>query len=137
MGITFFFVISLTNRYIIEHGVERNLKGIFRHGITSLKTKSHVFVAESQDNISNNELKNSKTILRNLKPVGFAQDHMYLRNVMESKYCNGNYSKSLEKTIVIVPYRDRAQNLKLFLSPLHKHLMNQVKQRENNQPYRK
>ena len=131
-GFTFFFVISLTNRYIIEHGSERNLKGIFRHDFISLKTKAHVLSAESQNDMPNSEaknmpMKNSKTILRNLKHVGFAQDEVYLRNIMESKNCNSNYSKSLEKTIVIVPYRDRAQNLKLFLSPLHKHLMNQVR----------
>ena len=131
-GFTFFFVISLTNRYIIEHGSERNLKGIFRHDFISFKTKAILLSAESQNDMPNSEaknmpMKNSKTILRNLKHVGFAQDETYLRNVMESKYCNSNYSKSLEKTIVIVPYRDRAQNLKLFLSPLHKHLMNQVK----------
>ena len=129
VGFTFFFFISLTNHYIIKDGVERNHKGIFRHDFISPKTKSHVFGAESRDNIPNEKytMKNSKTILRNLKHVGFAQDEIYLRKTMESKYCNSNYSKSLEKTIVLVPYRDRAQNLKLFLSPLHKHLMNQVR----------
>ena len=128
VGFTFFFFISLTNHYLIEDGVERDLKGIFRHDFLSPRTKPHVFGAESRDNIPNSEmkniqLKNSKTILRNLKHVGFAQDEIYLRKIMESKYCNNNYSKSHEKTIVLVPYRDRAQNLKLFLSPLHKHLM--------------
>ena len=131
VGFTFFFFISLTNHYIIEDGVERDLKGTFRHDFISPRTKSHVLGEESRDNIPNSEmkniqLKNSKTILRNLKHVGFAQDETYLRNMMKSKYCNRDYSKSLEKTIVIVPYRDRAQNFKLFLSPLHKHLMNQV-----------
>ena len=31
-----------------------------------------------------------------------------------------------QKTIVIIPYRNRTQNLKLFISPLHQHIMNQV-----------
>ena len=134
VGFSFFFVISLTNRYIIDHGDESNLKAIFRQDFIKNETKSHVlnFGAESQDNIANSDmknkqLKNPKTILRNLKHVGFAQDQMYLKNIMESKHCNSNYSKSLEKTIVIVPYRNRAKNLKLFLSPLHKHLMDQVR----------
>ena len=34
--------------------------------------------------------------------------------------------KSKRKTIVIIPYRNRLTNLKLFLSPLHQQLMSQV-----------
>ena len=31
------------------------------------------------------------------------------------------------KTVVLVPYRNRTENLKLFLSPIHEHLINQVR----------
>ena len=31
------------------------------------------------------------------------------------------------KTVVFVPYRNRTENLKLFLSPIHEHLINQVR----------
>ena len=32
-----------------------------------------------------------------------------------------------EKTILLIPYRNRTENLKLFFSPIHKHLINQVR----------
>ena len=31
------------------------------------------------------------------------------------------------KTVVLIPYRNRTENLKLFLSPIHEHLINQVR----------
>ena len=50
-----------------------------------------------------------------------------LADIIKTATCQkNNESDSINKTIVVVPYRDRAQNLKLFLSPLHEHLMNQV-----------
>ena len=44
----------------------------------------------------------------------------------ETTRCENKHTRLPEKTIIIIPYRSRLNNLKLFLSPLHKHLMNQV-----------
>ena len=64
VGFSFFFVISLTNRYIIDHGDESNLKAIFRQDFIKNETKSHVlnFGAESQDNIANSDMKNKQLV---------------------------------------------------------------------------
>lgn len=55
--------------------------------------------------------------------------------IVKDTYCENNNLTASKKTIIIVPYRDRADNLKLFLSPLHKHLMDQVMTRNVNQIY--
>ena len=47
------------------------------------------------------------------------------RDLIPTKSCVQENRKQ-QKTIVLVPYRNRTQNLKLFISPLHQHLMNQV-----------
>ena len=39
---------------------------------------------------------------------------------------NKTHNKNM-KTVVLVPYRNRTENLKLFLSPIHEHLINQVR----------
>ena len=44
---------------------------------------------------------------------------------IENNFIN-NASRYNEKTIVLVPYRNRTDHIKLFISPIHKHLMNQV-----------
>ena len=46
-------------------------------------------------------------------------------DVMPTKSCVEENLKH-QKTIVLIPYRNRTENLKLFISPLHQHLMNQV-----------
>ena len=48
------------------------------------------------------------------------------------KMCSQRKYKSKRKTIVLVPYRNRLKHLKLFLSPLHQQLMNQVIYRWNS-----
>ena len=35
-------------------------------------------------------------------------------------------SGAREKTIVLIPYRNRKDNLKLFISPIHEQIINQV-----------
>ena len=46
-------------------------------------------------------------------------------DVMPTKSCVQE-NRENQKTIVLVPYRNRTENLKLFISPLHQHMMNQV-----------
>ena len=46
--------------------------------------------------------------------------------VLPSKMCLRENYWSKQKTIVIVPYRNRAENFKFFIPALHQHLMNQV-----------
>ena len=58
-------------------------------------------------------------------------------DIVEDTYCENNNLNTHKKTIVIVPYRDRADNFKLFISPIHKHLMGQVMIRGINQIYNK
>ena len=54
-------------------------------------------------------------------------------DIIGDTYCENNNLNIPKKTIIIVPYRDRADNLKLFISPIHKHLMDQVMIRNVNQ----
>ena len=56
----------------------------------------------------------------------FKLEKNLIDNIVKDTYCENNNLTASKKTIIIVPYRDRADNLKLFLSPLHKHLMDQV-----------
>ena len=46
-------------------------------------------------------------------------------DVMPTKSCVQE-NREHQKTIVLVPYRNRTENLKLFISPLHQHMINQV-----------
>ena len=50
--------------------------------------------------------------------------------IIEDTYCDNDNLNTPKKTIIIVPYRDRADNLKLFISPIHKHLLDQVMLRD-------
>ena len=81
-----------------------------------------------------NEIKmesNSKVLYRyDLPKVGNVRNETIVS--YDLMYPNGykrceNYPTRLpEKTIIIVPYRSRSKNLKLFLPYLHQHLINQV-----------
>ena len=57
----------------------------------------------------------------------FRLEKNLIDDIVKDTYCENNNLTATKKVIIIVPYRDRADNLKLFLSPLHKHLMDQVK----------
>ena len=73
------------------------------------------------------------TIANTVKHDVFGKEIVYPYKIMNGTNCRkNNNSNSIEKTIILVPYRKRAQNLKMFLSPLHKHVLNQVKFREIN-----
>ena len=62
----------------------------------------------------------------------FRLEKNVIDNIVKDTYCKNDNLTSPKKTIIIVPYRDRADNLKLFLSPLHKHLTDQVMIRNVN-----
>ena len=63
----------------------------------------------------------------------FKLEKNFIDDIVEDTYCENNNLNTTKKTIIIVPYRDRADNLKLFISPIHKHLMDQVMIRDVNQ----
>ena len=65
----------------------------------------------------------------------FRLEKKLIDDIVKDTYCENNNLTAPKKSIIIVPYRDRADNLKLFLSPLHKHLMDQVMIRNVNQIY--
>jgi len=105
IGVSFVFIITvvITDRYSIEAKLESNLKVLYRYDLPKVRK------VRNDTNVIN---------IRN------DTNKVYPDETMR---CENNQTKLPEKTIVIVPYRSRLNNLKLFLSPspLHKHLMNQ------------
>ena len=93
----------MTDRYSIEAKMESNLKVLYRYDLPKVRK------VRNDTNVTN---------IRN------DTNKVYPDETMR---CENNHTKLPEKTIIIVPYRSRLNNLKLFLSPLHKHLMNQVR----------
>ena len=71
-----------------------------------------------QDTIIHSSL---KTVLLDLSGRQISKD-----DIWNYTKCQQKGIKSIRKTIVLVPYRDRLTHLKFFISPLHEHLMNQV-----------
>ena len=69
--------------------------------------------------VLNSKLHNHSDLKRVLATHNISTSDIMLNN------CEVN-DTSHQKTIVLVPYRNRTNNLKLFVSPLHQHLMNQV-----------
>ena len=63
-----------------------------------------------------------KSVLTELYSLPLYNDD---KNIIQ-KMCSQRKYKPKRKTIVLVPYRNRLKHLKLFLSPLHQQLMNQV-----------
>ena len=63
-----------------------------------------------------NDSKNISIVLQQLATSlnGTLNTHNYGENCVKNK------------TVLLVPFRNRSNNLKLFLSPIHRHLMNQV-----------
>ena len=112
--ICFLFVVVTNHRFdlTIQNGMERNLKILNRHKLTETTTTT------SGVSTLSSTLKTKAT-----SGVGTFSSVEFMKAMTCQK---NNHSDLIEKTIVIVPYRNRSHNLKLFLSPLHKHLMNQV-----------
>ena len=70
------------------------------------------------------------TLVPNIHPCSNLESvlidlNISMHDAMPTKSCAPENRKH-QKTIVIVPLRNRTDNLKLFISPLHQHLMNQV-----------
>ena len=99
VGVSFVFTITvvMTDRYSNEIKMESNSKILYRYDLPKV-----------------GEVRNG-TIVSN--------DLMYPN---ENKRCENNHTRLPENTIIIVPYRSRSRNLKLFLPYLHQHLINQV-----------
>lgn len=100
MGFTIvLFFVMMNHRFDVtmQHGMERNSKILYRP-----KLPGERIATSSLGTILSDDIAKVPTCQKN------------------------NISDLMEKTIIIVPYRNRAHNLKLFVSPLHKHLMNQV-----------
>ena len=62
-----------------------------------------------------------QSVIYELNSLSISQDESWINTKCMQK---GNKVK--RKSIVLVPYRNRLANLKLFLSPLHQQLMSQV-----------
>ena len=72
--------------------------------------------------ISNN---NNNTQAREYENLEIILQHHNVTANQVIRDCEINKNKN-EKTIILVPYRNRPDHLKLFISPIHEHLMNQV-----------
>ena len=99
VGVSFVFTITvvMTDRYSNEIKMESNSKILYRYDLPKV-----------------GEVRNDTIVSNGL---------MYPN---ENKRCENNHTRLFENTIIIVPYRSRSRNLKLFLPYLHQHLINQV-----------
>ena len=100
--VSFVFVIMvvMTDRYCIEAKMESNSKTLYWY-----------------------DLPKERKMINDTNVFNVFNDTKY---PYETIRCENNHTRLPEKTIIIVPYRSRLNHLKLFLSPLHKHLINQV-----------
>ena len=93
----------MTDRYSIEAKMESNLKVLYRYDLPKVRKVRN-----------DTNLTNIRNDTNKMHPD-------------ETMRCENNQTKLPEKTIIIVPYRSRSKNLKLFLPYLHQHLINQVR----------
>ena len=127
------FFLSITiNRNTTKNTLSRIQVDFLRLNDTTLNKLTHGFSANFQDSAMNfSTTKEQFRSLQNIYPdlpwVNTGQDKKNINEIICAVECENSNSSSPEKTIVLVPYRDRAYNLKLFISPLHKHLMDQVR----------
>ena len=87
-------MVVMTDRYSIEVKMESNSKTLYRYDLSELRK------LRNDTNVSN-----------------------YLMYPDATNRCENNHTRLPEKTIIIVPYRNRTNNLKLFLPYLH-HILN-------------
>ena len=131
--IVLLFFLSITiNRNTTKNAHSKIQVDFLRLNDTTPNKLTHGFSANFQDNAMNfSTTKEQFRSLQNIYPglpwVNSGQDKKNLDEIISAIDCENSNSGSREKTIVLVPYRDRAYNLKLFISPLHKHLMDQVR----------
>ena len=131
--IVLLFFLSITiNRNTTKNTHSRIQVDFLRLNDTTLNKLTHGLSANFQDNAMNfsttkEKLRSLQNIYPGLPWVNSGQDKKNLDEIISAIDCENSNSGSREKTIVLVPYRDRAYNLKLFISPVHKHLMDQVR----------
>ena len=111
---------------------QARLADILRQNDTTLNKVKNTFISISQDYPINfartkEQFKSIQNIFPGVRSVKSGQEKEYLDDIISAINCENSHSGSSEKTIVLVPYRDRPYNLKLFISPLHQHLMDQVR----------
>lgn len=90
-------MVVMTDRYSIEVKMESNSKTLYRYDLSEVRK------VRNGTNVSN-----------------------YLMYPDATIRCENNHTRLPEKTIIIVPYRNRSNNLKLFIPYLHQILNKQV-----------
>ena len=128
----FFFLYIMINHNTANDIHSKNKADILRQNDTTLNKVKNTFISISQDYPINfattkEQFKSIQDIFPGVKSVKSGQEKEYLDDIISAINCENSHSGSSEKTIVLVPYRDRPYNLKLFISPLHQHLMDQVR----------
>ena len=135
--------INATN--ILPNGTEYRIanEGVHIANQVGLGQKNfEQIMKESLETFEEKLNKNFKALEENLKKnldkidiryeEKFKLEKNLIDDIVEDTYCENNNLNTPKKTFIIVPYRDRAENLKLFISPIHKHLMDQVMIRDVN-----